>query len=108
MSDHYLILIPEKAGHVPAEKARTNVLEKFRAITQPLNVEAELTETIRFEHAGGNMGKIFCPNCGGEIQYEWWNAEMNEDFGKEKNFRNSFTKFQFWQFRKLLNFGQHP
>jgi hypothetical protein len=87
MSDHYLILIPEKAGHVPAEEMRAHVQEKFRAITQPLKVEAELTEFVRFEHAGGNTGRIFCPDCGTELNYAWWGERMDQDFGEEKSFK---------------------
>ena len=87
MSDHYLILIPEEAGFVPPEAARAEVLEKFRSIAQTEELSVELTENVRFEHCGGYFGKIFCPNCEKEIGLDWWQEQMDEDFGKEKSFK---------------------
>lgn len=88
MSDDWIILIPEKAGHVPPQEARDGALAKLREIAPTSDeVSVELTEKIRFEHCGANFQKILCPDCGKEIQMDWWQKRMDEDFGEAESFQ---------------------
>jgi len=88
MSDDWIILIPEKAGHVPPEEARNSALKQFRKIAPDSDeINIELTEKVRFENCGANFEKVLCPDCGKEIELDWWQERMEEDFGEEESFQ---------------------
>lgn len=89
MSDDWIILIPEKAGHIPDQEARDNLLTKFREIASASDeISAHVGEKLEFEHSGINSGKIFCPDCGSQLESDWWDAQIEEDFREEdKSFR---------------------
>jgi hypothetical protein len=46
----------------------------------------EITDQVRFEHCGQNFGKIYCPNCGQEIEQAWWSDRMSDDLAEDHSF----------------------
>ena len=81
MSDQFLILIPEQAGHVPPSANRESGLECFRKFTSGADeIKTELSDEIRFIDCGENFEKISCPVCEKDIQEDWWQEQMSGDF----------------------------
>lgn len=95
MSDNWIILIPEKAGYVPPVECQNAALAELRSLTPGADeVTIELTERTRFEHCGGNFERVLCPDCGQEIEMEWWQERMDEDFGAERDFKLKAAKLK--------------
>jgi hypothetical protein len=88
MSDHWIILIPEKAGWVPT-KIREMLAQKklSELLPEAGEIKMELSEEMRFEHCGSNFESVQCPACGEKLETKWWQKKMDDDFGPEKNFK---------------------
>ena len=81
MSDNWIILIPEDPRLVPSgdRNDRAIALLKFLA-PQSEKVEAAVSDLIRFVDAGENFQRINCPSCNSQIDNEWWQEQMSDDF----------------------------
>jgi len=40
----------------------------------------QVYESVQFFDCGGNFERVVCPACGSEIQNQWWQDRMKEDF----------------------------
>lgn len=82
MSDHYIHIIPAKPGVVPDEAKQQAAVSYFRSIApQASEVSSSVSDHLEFVHCGGNFGKICCPSCGAEIEMEFWQGWMDQDYG---------------------------
>ena len=87
MSDNWITIIPQDPLHVPDEEKREATLRHFRDIAPDSDeIEIKLSEKIRFFDCGANFSSISCPSCGNEIEMEWWQDRMSDDF-QEGEFR---------------------
>ncbi len=81
MSDNWIIVIPENPEHVPTEDAQERAVALFRRIApQADEVEKEMSEEVRFIDCGANLSRIVCPHCGAELEVDWWNDLMDEEY----------------------------
>lgn len=79
MSDDWLILIPTDPQWIPTEAqqaAARVVLERLCPNAERRDVAA--SDTISFRDAGANFSAIRCPNCGAQIDRDWWLARMDD------------------------------
>ncbi len=78
MSDNILRLIPVDPEFVPAASAQ----EKARDLLASLLPDADEVGTSVFDHVifvdqGANYARVLCPNCGSELDRQWWQEMMN-------------------------------
>ena len=88
MSDNWIILIPEKPEQVPSEDKQRQAQAKLRELTPKADdVIIEVSDSLRFQDCGQNFGTIKCPDCGTELELDWWQERMGEDFGADDSFQ---------------------
>ncbi len=81
MSDNWVILIPEDPLFVPGEPQQQQATELLRALSADADeITATTSDEVRFFDCGENFERILCPSCGCEINLEWWQDRMGEDF----------------------------
>ena len=81
MSDDWIILIPEDARTVPASEKQAAAVKRFRELAPAADeIEIETTEQIRFVDCGANFTRVLCPKCGRDLEIEWWQERMDEDY----------------------------
>lgn len=79
MSDNWIIIIPEKADHVPSEDAQDRAVALFRRLApQADEMKKEVSDETRFIDCGANLSRIACPHCGAELGTDWWQELMDE------------------------------
>ena len=80
MSDNWIIVIPEKSDYVPDEGAQDRAVALFRRIApRAVEVKKKVSEEVRFIDCGGNLSRINCPNCGAELEIDWWQDLMDAE-----------------------------
>jgi hypothetical protein len=78
MSDHYLVLIPERPTFVPSPEAQARAVDVLRALVpRATKVEARLSEHVEFIDQGANFEKVSCSTCGEDLT-DHWPAWMDE------------------------------
>lgn len=103
MSDNWIVLIPEQAGLVPPQEKHEVAVAKLREQTPKADaVKVEVTAKVRFEHCGGAFEGIKCPSCGKDVEIEWWQERMDEDFGEDRNFKLAPIKLACCEVSKTL------
>ena len=81
MSDGYIILIPEDPQIVPGAEQQKNALKAFRQLApKAKKIEIKITDELCFIDCGQNFVRVLCPACGKQLDTDWWNARMNEEF----------------------------
>jgi DNA-directed RNA polymerase subunit N (RpoN/RPB10) len=79
VSDNWLTFIPADPCLVPSGSRRTAALRFLRStLPKAAEIEAVLTEEIRFIDCGGNFEKIECPSCSALISDKWWSGAMDK------------------------------
>lgn len=85
MSEHVLIVIPERAGAVPDPAAvqRAVALLEAEAARDSTGSSAYWTEieavqhdALEFVHCGENFESVRCPSCGEDL-LDWWQSAMD-------------------------------
>lgn len=80
MSDHWIIVMPEKPEYVPSEEAQRKAVALFKQLAPTADeVIAQASVGIRFIDCGANFERVLCPACGGEIEIEWWQNRMDDE-----------------------------
>ncbi|CAN5628319.1 hypothetical protein BH09VER1_BH09VER1_14490 [soil metagenome] len=80
MSDNWIIVIPEDPGYVPTEAAMEQAIELFERLAPEADeVNAEASENPRFIDCGANLERISCPDCGADIEVDWWQNKIEEE-----------------------------
>ena len=80
MSDNWIIVIPEVADYLPSEEAQRKAVALFKKLAPAADeVKAEATTGVRFIDCGANFERVLCPDCGAEIQMDWWQDRMGEE-----------------------------
>jgi len=81
MSDNWIILIPENPRMIPAQDQQQHALRAFRELAPKSDqVEIEVSDELRFIDCGQNFERVRCPACGKQLDDDWWNVQMNEEF----------------------------
>src|SRR2546421_11705112 len=79
MSDDYLRLIPLQPQFVPTAVAGELARSRFADLVPDAEeVTAVITEEVEFIDQGANFERVRCPNCGAELDKEWWQGRMDE------------------------------
>lgn len=81
MSDNWITLIPVDPRFVPDAAKQAQALERFHTIApEAEEIEVRVLENIQFFDCGGNFDRVRCPSCKAEIDIDWWQDRMNEDY----------------------------
>ncbi|MGC4005217.1 MAG: hypothetical protein QM811_19695 [Pirellulales bacterium] len=81
MSDDWIVLIPEDPRLVPKQTNRERARDRFAEIAPDADeIEATVSETVRFFDCGANFERVLCGACRSEIPVTWWRDRMDEDF----------------------------
>jgi hypothetical protein len=78
MSDDFLRLIPtdpQCTADGPQLREASALLAGF--LPQAQEVTFEIKEEVSFIDPGQNLERIFCPNCGHQIDMGWWADRMD-------------------------------
>ena len=80
MSDNWVIVMPEAADYVPSEEAQRKAVALFKELAPSADeVKAEASAGIRFIDCGANLERVLCPDCGAEIEIDWWQDRMGQE-----------------------------
>jgi len=80
MSDNWIIIIPVSPQFVPSEDAQKKAVELFNRLAPNADeVKANTTNDVEFVWCGGNFERVVCPECGQELNTEWWRDRMEEE-----------------------------
>jgi hypothetical protein len=80
MSDNWIALIPKDPRFVPNAAARRQARDRFAEIAPEADeIEAAVSENVKFYDCGGNFEGVCCPSCGSEVM-AWWKERMDEDY----------------------------
>ena len=89
MSDHYVCLIPATPEFIPSKASQTAaiaLIQKAWHQNVPV-ITLETDEHIAFRDCGENFESIHCPHCSTEVQVEYWQDLMDQDYSNEDGFR---------------------
>jgi len=81
MSDHWIALIPEDPRFLPDEISQQAAADHLAELAPEADeIDIKVSDRIQFFDCGGNLEHIFCPSCGSELDPDWWQEKMDEDF----------------------------
>lgn len=78
MSEHITKIIPKDPFHKVPELALQSVKTFLEAQIHCDSIKVEVTETPEFVDCGTNLESISCPECGTELDFEWWGEAMEK------------------------------
>lgn len=81
MSDDWITLVPEDPRFIP-DTARQNVARDrfFEIAPDAEEVELKVSNSIEFFDCGQNFERVRCPACRSEIDIDWWQERMEQDY----------------------------
>ena len=83
MSDNWIIIIPQDPEFVPSKQAQESAILFFQELAPSADeIKVKLSDRIRFIDCGSNLDRIVCPDCAGELELEWWQDSMDEEYEK--------------------------
>lgn len=89
MSEHYIKLISKNPRFVPAadrlEKAK---LRFTQFLPDAQEIQAFVSDEIKFVDQGENFERVSCPKCGSELETLWWQQAM------EKSWESKFQQME--------------
>ncbi len=78
MSEHIVKIIPKN----PFYKGSVSALQSVKAFLERQidcdDSEMTSAETPVFVDCGANLEKISCPQCGAELDFDWWGGAMGK------------------------------
>lgn len=81
MSDNWIIVVPEEPSFMPPPDGQQKAVSLFQSIASAADdFEVVATQEVRFIDCGCNFEGVFCPDCGGELDVEWWQDAKSEEF----------------------------
>ncbi len=84
MSDNWIVLIPEDPEYIPEVIRQEVARERFAAMAPDADaIEIKLNDGVQFFDCGANFERIICPACNREVNIDWWQKCMDEDYGQE-------------------------
>lgn len=82
MSDNWIALISEDPGFVPDEARQDAARVRLLAIAPDAKkIKIKVTAGVQFFDCGANFERVICSTCGREVNIEWWQARMDDDYG---------------------------
>jgi hypothetical protein len=84
MSDDYIKLVPKDPFLRPSDSSLTQVADWMEQLSLSLEaIEISSDPKPQFHDAGSNWETTYCPVCRKEIQTDWWQDRMEEDYDGE-------------------------
>jgi len=81
MSDNWIVIIPADPSFVPPTDRVKKATLHLKGLAPNANeITEETHESIQFFDCGSNLERIQCPLCNEEIQRDWWQEKMGQDF----------------------------
>src|SRR5258708_2739613 len=78
MPDNVLKLIPVDPQYVPEASVRLEARHFLASLVPDAErVEVIVTDQVGFVDQGANFERVLCPNCGSELDMQWWQRAMN-------------------------------
>ena len=78
MSEHIVKIIPKDPFYIVSEPTLQSVKTFLETRIHCDFIEVEFNETPVFVDCGANLEKISCPQCGAELDFDWWGNVMDE------------------------------
>ena len=80
MSDYYLYIVPDDPSYVPSKERIERVTLFLENLCPGTKVEATATPEVRFVDSGSNLHALYCPKCGKQLEWSWWQGVMSEKY----------------------------
>lgn len=88
MSDHWILIVPERPEHIPTpDKAKAALKLLEGSILDADKIEIVQKKHIQFFDCGSNLETITCPWCSSDIPVDWWGTTMSSDYDKKSGFK---------------------
>ena len=80
MSDHWIVLIPDEPSWVPEIWRQQQAVALLQTIAPDADeVKATTADAIQFVDCGANFEAVFCPECGSQLEIEWWGMQLDAE-----------------------------
>lgn len=76
MSEYVVKIIPRNPFYKGSVSALQSVKDLFERQIDCDVIEVTSAETPVFVDCGANLEKIYCPQCGAELDFDWWGEAM--------------------------------
>jgi hypothetical protein len=81
MSDHFLAIVPTDPMLVPAPIVQQQLADALRLLVPHADeIVCQSFDQPQFIDAGANFERVVCPRCSAEIDLDWWQSRMDEDW----------------------------
>ncbi len=81
MSDDYISIVPIDPEIVPSQERQGQAERFFREIAPEVDeITVEEADLPQFFDCGSNLDSIACPHCRSQIDRDWWEDTMGEDY----------------------------
>lgn len=83
MSDDWIRVVPADPTHVPTagrEQALRSALHDL--IPSAEDVGVQVAEDVTFIDAGANQDMVRCPDCGVDLDDDWWAAALSKSYAE--------------------------
>ena len=79
MSDGYLRLIPTDPQYVPSPASAESARQRLEQLVPEADeVTVEVYDSVEFIDQGSNFERVRCPQCGRELDKEWWSERFDQ------------------------------
>lgn len=81
MSDNILKIISSTVEFLPPSHIIDRTIDFLKKSFPDADaIDAKIWDDIQFVDAGANLEKVYCPNCGKEIDIAWWQEAMDNAY----------------------------
>lgn len=77
MSETFLRLLPKEVNDIPSQDSINKSIQVLKSVYCGSNIQYTYYGSIEFIDQGSNFESIYCPNCGAELEIEWWQEMMD-------------------------------
>jgi len=84
MSDQFLTIVPTDPMHVPTPIVQRQLADALRLLAPRADeIACESFDQPQFIDAGANFERVVCPRCSAELNLDWWQSRMDEDWNED-------------------------
>ena len=81
MSDNWIVLIPKDPVFVPNKASQQAAIDQLTELApEAEEIEIKASDHIQLFDCGANLERISCPSCDRELDTEWWEERMIDDY----------------------------
>ncbi|MDP6636114.1 MAG: hypothetical protein QGG42_14535 [Phycisphaerae bacterium] len=81
MSDNWIALIPQNVDSAVTDDQLNEAASLFQDIAPEAEEITVINQSkLRLFDCGGNLERIVCPHCAGDIELEWWRDQVEAGY----------------------------